>query len=73
LIVVGALARLIGDGAREAGMSSDQVLAFDNNQQVGRFLMENLRDGDLLLVKGSRKMKTEEVVLSLKAQYARQN
>lgn len=73
LVVVGALARLIGEGAREAGMSSDQVLTFDRNEQVSLFLLENLRDGDLLLVKGSRKMKTEEVVLSLKTQYARQN
>lgn len=73
LVVVGALARFIGEGAREAGMSSDQVLAFDNNEKVSLYLLENLRDGDLLLVKGSRKMKTEEVVLSLKVQYARQN
>ena len=73
LVVVGALARFIGEGAREAGMSSDQVLTFDRNEQVSLFLLENLRDGDLLLVKGSRKMKTEEVVLSLKTQYARQN
>ena len=73
LVVVGELAGFIGRGAREAGMSSDQVLAFDNNEKVSLYLLENLRDGDLLLVKGSRKMKTEEVVLSLKTQYARQN
>ncbi|UCB53097.1 MAG: UDP-N-acetylmuramoyl-tripeptide--D-alanyl-D-alanine ligase [Candidatus Zixiibacteriota bacterium] len=73
LIVVGALARFIGAGAREAGMSSDQVLTFDRNEQVSLYLLQHLRDGDLLLVKGSRKMKTEEVVLSLKAHYARQN
>ncbi|MGB7063287.1 MAG: UDP-N-acetylmuramoyl-tripeptide--D-alanyl-D-alanine ligase [Candidatus Zixiibacteriota bacterium] len=73
LVVVGALARFIGEGAREAGMSSDQVLTFDGNEQVSLYLLENLRDGDLLLVKGSRKMKTEEVVLSLKTHYARQN
>jgi UDP-N-acetylmuramoyl-tripeptide--D-alanyl-D-alanine ligase len=73
LAVVGELAGFIGQGAREAGMSSDQVLTFDGNEQVSLYLLENLRDGDLLLVKGSRKMKTEEVVLSLKTQYARQN
>jgi UDP-N-acetylmuramoyl-tripeptide--D-alanyl-D-alanine ligase len=73
LVVVGELAGFIGQGAREAGMSSNQVLNFDNNEQVSFYLLENLRDGDLLLVKGSRKMKTEEVALSLKAQYRRQN
>jgi UDP-N-acetylmuramyl pentapeptide synthase len=48
-------------------------MTFQRNEQVSLFLLENLRDKDLLLVKGSRKMKTEEVVASLKAQYARQN
>jgi UDP-N-acetylmuramoyl-tripeptide--D-alanyl-D-alanine ligase len=73
LVLVGEFAALIGRGAREAGMSSGQVMTFQRNEQVSLFLLENLRDKDLLLVKGSRKMKTEEVVASLKAQYARQN
>jgi len=73
LVLVGELAALIGQGAREAGMSSDQIMTFERNEQVSLFLLENLRDQDLLLVKGSRKMRTEEVVASLKAQYARQN
>jgi UDP-N-acetylmuramoyl-tripeptide--D-alanyl-D-alanine ligase len=73
LVLVGELAALIGQGAREAGMSPDQIMTFEKNEQVSLFLLENLRDKDLLLVKGSRKMKTEEVVASLRAQYARQN
>jgi len=73
LVLVGELAPLIGQGAREAGMSPDQIMTFEKNEQVSLFLLEHLRDKDLLLVKGSRKMKTEEVVASLTAQYARQN
>ncbi len=73
LLVVGELARFIGEGAKEAGMSSGDILTFENNQQVSFYLLENLKEGDLVLVKGSRKMKTEEVVLSLKSSYGREN
>jgi UDP-N-acetylmuramoyl-tripeptide--D-alanyl-D-alanine ligase len=73
LVVVGELARTIGLGAKEGKMSPGNILTFENNQQVSHFLLENLKGGDLVLVKGSRKMKTEEVVLSLKSLYGRQN
>jgi UDP-N-acetylmuramoyl-tripeptide--D-alanyl-D-alanine ligase len=73
LLVVGELARFIGDGAKEWGMNSQNILTFENNQQISFYLLKNLREGDLVLVKGSRKMKTEEVVLSLKSLYGRQN
>jgi UDP-N-acetylmuramoyl-tripeptide--D-alanyl-D-alanine ligase len=73
LLVVGELARFIAEGAKEAGMSSQYVKSFENNQEVGSYLVENLKDGDLVLVKGSRKMRVEEVVLTLKTLYGRQN
>jgi len=73
LLVVGELARFIGKGAKEAGMSHHNILTFENNQQISFYLLEKLKEGDLVLVKGSRKMKTEEVVLSLKSLYGRQN
>lgn len=73
LIVVGKLARFIGRGASQAGMSSHNILTFENNQQASFYLLENLKDGDLVLVKGSRRMKTEEVVLSLKSLWGRQS
>jgi UDP-N-acetylmuramoyl-tripeptide--D-alanyl-D-alanine ligase len=73
LILVGELARFIGEGAKESGMRPGDVLNFENNQEVSFYLLENLKDGDLVLVKGSRRMKTEEIVVSLKSQYGRQN
>ncbi|MGB8658371.1 MAG: UDP-N-acetylmuramoyl-tripeptide--D-alanyl-D-alanine ligase [Candidatus Zixiibacteriota bacterium] len=73
LLLVGELARFIGQGAKEAGMKAESVLTFENNRQIGTYLLENLKEGDLLLVKGSRKMKTEEIVLTLRSQYGRQN
>jgi UDP-N-acetylmuramoyl-tripeptide--D-alanyl-D-alanine ligase len=73
LITIGELARFIGEGAREEGLRSGDVINFENNQEASLYLLENLKGGDLVLVKGSRKMKTEEIVFSLKSQYGRQN
>jgi UDP-N-acetylmuramoyl-tripeptide--D-alanyl-D-alanine ligase len=73
LITIGELARFIGEGAREAGLRSNDVINFENNQEASLYLLENLKPGDLVLVKGSRKMRTEEIVLSLRSQYGRQN
>ncbi len=73
LLTVGNLARGIGEGATQAGMNGRKIKNFRTNQEVSHYLLENLRSGDLVLVKGSRKMKTEEVVISLKSLYGRQN
>jgi UDP-N-acetylmuramyl pentapeptide synthase len=54
-------------------MSPEKTLAFDDNRGVSAYLLENLKAGDLVLIKGSRKMKLEEVVLSLKGLCGRQN
>ncbi len=73
LLLVGELAGFIGEGAKQAGMSPHNILSFKSNQQVSLYLQENLKGGDVVLVKGSRKMRTEEVVFSLKNLYSRQN
>jgi UDP-N-acetylmuramoyl-tripeptide--D-alanyl-D-alanine ligase len=73
LLTVGELARHIAQGAKQAGMSADCVRTFEDNQQVSHYLLQNLAAGDVVLVKGSRKMKTEEVVATLKSLYGRQN
>jgi UDP-N-acetylmuramoyl-tripeptide--D-alanyl-D-alanine ligase len=73
LLTVGKLSFTIGQGAKEYGMIPEKILAFDNNGKVSSYLARNVKAGDLVLIKGSRKMKLEEVVLSLKTLYGRQN
>jgi UDP-N-acetylmuramoyl-tripeptide--D-alanyl-D-alanine ligase len=73
LLTVGKHSPAIGDGARRHGMSPERILSFDDNQKVSAHLLENLKAGDLVLIKGSRRMKLEEVVLSLKGLRGRQN
>jgi UDP-N-acetylmuramoyl-tripeptide--D-alanyl-D-alanine ligase len=73
LLTVGELSPAIGQGAREHGMKPERIFAFDNNEEVSSYLAKNLQSGDLVLIKGSRKMKLEEAVLNLKTLYGRQN
>jgi UDP-N-acetylmuramoyl-tripeptide--D-alanyl-D-alanine ligase len=73
LLTVGELSPAIAQGAQEHGMNPERIFAFDNNEEVSSYLAKNLQSGDLVLIKGSRKMKLEEVVLSLKTLYGRQN
>ncbi|MCK4385819.1 MAG: UDP-N-acetylmuramoyl-tripeptide--D-alanyl-D-alanine ligase, partial [candidate division Zixibacteria bacterium] len=73
LLTVGKFSSVIGQGAQRHGMNQEKIFAFDDNEKVSAYLFENLKDGDLVLIKGSRKMKLEEVVLSLKSLYGRQN
>jgi UDP-N-acetylmuramoyl-tripeptide--D-alanyl-D-alanine ligase len=73
LLTVGQHSSAIGKGAQESGMGLEKIVGLDSNQKVIVFLLENLKPGDLVLVKGSRKMKLEEVVLGLKSLHGRQN
>jgi UDP-N-acetylmuramoyl-tripeptide--D-alanyl-D-alanine ligase len=73
LLTVGKHSPAISQGAKQHGMNPERIFAFDNNERVSSYLLENLKAGDLVLIKGSRKMKLEEVVLSLKSLYGSQN
>ncbi len=58
----GELAGEIARGARDAGMNGGAVRHFDSKDELAEFLARTLKEGDVVLVKGSRSMKMEEVV-----------
>lgn len=63
------LAREIVEGAREAGMSREAVRFFNSSEEAARALPEELREGDLVLVKGSRGVKTDLIVRVLRERF----
>ncbi len=65
LIAVGELGKKIGVAAREAGLASDQVFFAETNEQAVKILREVMRPDDVILVKGSRGAKMEEIVSAL--------
>jgi len=62
LVTVGEEARLIADGAIEAGMAPAQVFASGEPPAAIEFLHDRLRAGDYLLIKGSRALGLEAIV-----------
>jgi len=67
IVTVGGNGRNIAEGALEAGASPDKVFSFDSNREAAEFLKIFAGDGDVILVKGSRGMKMEEIVNRLTA------
>lgn len=66
LIAIGPLSRRMAAAAVAAGMSGPAVAAFDTSAEAAGSIAEWLRNGDLILVKGSRGMRTEAVVDKIK-------
>lgn len=61
LITVGERARLIAEGAKNAGMSKDNIFSFADNAELCNELGNILKDGDVILLKASRSMKLEQI------------
>ncbi|MEW5720031.1 MAG: UDP-N-acetylmuramoyl-tripeptide--D-alanyl-D-alanine ligase [Chloroflexota bacterium] len=65
LIAVGARGAWIGEAARDAGLSLEQVFSAADNARAIEILRDVMRPGDLILIKGSRGMQMEEIVSAL--------
>lgn len=68
LVTVGERSRDIDRGAQEAGMSSDYIFHFDRPDVAGRFIQERLREGDIILIKGSQGARMEKISKELLAE-----
>jgi UDP-N-acetylmuramoyl-tripeptide--D-alanyl-D-alanine ligase len=69
LIAVQGMAREILEGARTAGMEASQLIFAETSQKAGEILAARVRQGDVILVKGSRGVKLEEALNPLKAAF----
>ena len=67
LIALGEQAGRVVDGALEAGMAADRAQTAKDHKDAGARANALLRDGDSVLVKGSRAMQMERVVEAIAA------
>lgn len=65
LITVGKRGRLIAEEALACGMEPEKVFIKENNEEAIACLREIITPNDIILVKGSRGMKMEEIVTAL--------
>jgi UDP-N-acetylmuramoyl-tripeptide--D-alanyl-D-alanine ligase len=66
LLVRGEFAAELARGARRAGLAERQIVRIGTNAQAAQWLREHLRPDDVVLLKGSRKYKLEEIVEELR-------
>jgi UDP-N-acetylmuramoyl-tripeptide--D-alanyl-D-alanine ligase len=66
---VQGLASEIAEGARQAGLPSAATRFFETAEEAASALLEEVREGDLILIKGSRGVKTDKVVASLRDRF----
>jgi UDP-N-acetylmuramoyl-tripeptide--D-alanyl-D-alanine ligase len=66
---VRGLAQEIVAGARAAGMSKEAARFFDDSEQAAAAICDEVREGDLVLVKGSRGVETDKVVRVLRDRF----
>lgn len=60
----------IVSGAIEAGHPADRALFFSDAAQAAGFLSQQVREGDLIVVKGSRGVRMEQIVDAVTARHA---
>jgi len=66
LVTVGPLARMAADGARSAGLSPAAIFSFATSDEAAENILPLLREDDLVLVKGSRGVRTDKIVEKIK-------
>lgn len=65
LVTIGRRAHIIAAEAIEAGLPARRIMQLENRDEAQHYLMENLREGDVVLVKGSHGMRLDQMVSAL--------
>ena len=64
LLSLGTYADYILSGAAEAGMPENKIVKFYSIEEVKEFLSKEIKSGDIVLIKASRKARFEETIVS---------
>lgn len=71
LITVGPGGKIIAQSSKEEGMAEESVFSFEKNEKLNlaKKLLSLTKPGDIILLKGSREMKMEEILEFLQKEY----
>ncbi len=70
LITVGLRAKYMAEGALNGGMSEKVIYQYEDSREAGKFLESIIKEGDIILVKGSQGVRMERVVEEIMAEPA---
>jgi UDP-N-acetylmuramoyl-tripeptide--D-alanyl-D-alanine ligase len=66
LVTVGVLSQHMAEGALSSGMGADRIFSFESSEEAAGEILPLIQEGDLILVKSSRKIAIEKIVERLK-------
>ena len=67
LLTVGTRSKLTAEEARMRGFNDDNISEFSNSEEAGAALLQKIKEGDLILVKGSQSLRMEKAVEKIMA------
>jgi UDP-N-acetylmuramoyl-tripeptide--D-alanyl-D-alanine ligase len=67
LFVVGQRAKFIAQGAIAKGMPKEKIFQFDKVEEAAISLQNEIKQGDLILVDGSKEMQMQKIIKEIKA------
>jgi UDP-N-acetylmuramoyl-tripeptide--D-alanyl-D-alanine ligase len=75
LITVGQGGKIIAQSSKEEGMAEERVFSFENNEKINlaKKLLNLIKPGNFVLLKGSREMKMEEILEFWQKEYQKNN
>lgn len=68
LITVGEASKDTAAAALEAGMNEDHITRFDKSDEAKKFVQEKMKQGDVVLIKGSQGSRMEKIVKEVMAE-----
>lgn len=68
IFTVGSRAKFIAEAAIKSGFAQNKIFQFMDSEKAGKEIQKQLREGDIVLVKGSRGMKMEKIVKEIMAE-----
>ena len=75
LITVGQGGKIIAQSSKEEGMAEERVFSFEKNEKINltKKLLNLIKPGNFVLLKGSREMKMEEILEFWQKEYQKNN
>jgi len=68
IFTIGPRAKFISESAIKNGFDEKKIFQFDVSDDAGKVIQDQIKEGDVILVKGSRAMKMEKIIKEIMAE-----